>query len=327
MHFRKNALRRTSRPRFLNQPEDTKDLGFGSRVSQETTTRFLNPDGSFNVTKTGLPFFRSLNLYHALLTISWPTFYAIAISAYFLTNVLFAWGYMACGPDSLAGAGGTTMGERFLECFFFSVQTLGTIGYGHISPHTTPANVLVAVESIAGLMGLAVVTGLVFSRFAHPHAKIIFSRNAVVAPYHGITALEFRIANARTNQLIDVHATVLLSRMELEHGVRKRKFHQLDLERTQVMFFPLHWVIVHPITESSPLSGVTREEFLESDAEILILLTGFDETFSQNVHSRSSYKGSEVVWNSKFGNIFDEDSGDGKIKVDLRKIHDIIPAS
>lgn len=325
MNLKKTLLRRRLATRFLEPPEDTKDLGFGSRVSQETRTRFLNPDGSFNVTKTGLPFFRSLNLYHALLGISWPSFYALAISGYFLINVLFAFGYMLCGRGALAGTTGTTSGAWFMECFFFSIQTIGTIGYGHISPHSTTANVLVAVESIAGLMGLAVVTGLVFARFARPHAKILFSRNAVVSPYHGMTALEFRIANARTNQLIDVHATVLLSRMENERGERKRRFHQLELERNQVMFFPLHWVVVHPITESSPLAGITREEFLDADSEILILLTGFDETFSQTVHSRSSYKGAEVVWGAKFGNIFDE-SSNGRIKVDLRKIHDIVPA-
>jgi len=324
VNLRKTMLRRRGRPKFGGQPEDTKDLGFGSRVAQESTTRFLNPDGSFNVMKTGLPFFRSLNLYHALLSISWPTFYLLAVSGYVLMNVLFAFGYMLCGPGALAGTSGVTFGERLLECFFFSVQTIGTIGYGHVSPLTLAANVLVTIESITGLLGLAVATGLVFARFARPYARIIFSKNAVVAPYHGISALEFRIANGRTNELIDVHATVLLSWMEQEQGTRKRRFHQLELERNQVMFFPLHWVVVHPIKESSPLYGITKQEFLDADAEILILLTGFDETFSQTVHSRSSYKGSEVVWGAKFGNIFD-DSSNGKIKVDLRKIHDIVP--
>jgi len=319
-------LRRKRSVKHHQIQEDPRDLGFGSRVAQETTSRFLNPDGSFNVVRTGIPFLRSLNLYHALLSISWPAFYAMAVSAYFLTNVLFAFGYMLCGPDSLAGVTGAPLAGNFLECFFFSVQTIGTIGYGHISPTTTPANVLVTVESITGLLGLAVATGLVFARFARPHAKIIFSRNAVVAPYHGTTALEFRIANARTNQLIDVHATVLLSRMENEEGNQIRRFHQLKLERDQVMFFPLHWVVVHPITESSPLFGISREQFVDQDSEILILLTAFDETFSQTVHSRSSYKGGEVVWGSRFGNIF-EDSSNGKVTVDLRKIHDIVPAT
>lgn len=326
MNLKKTILRRKSPAKLPDQQEDTKDLGFGSRVSQEITTRFLNRDGSFSVMKTGLPFLRSLNFYHALLSISWPMFYALAISAYVVANVLFAFGYLLCGPGALAGAVGITFGERFLECFFFSVQTIGTIGYGHISPFSMTANVLMTIESITGLLGLAVATGLVFARFARPHAKILFSRNAVVAPYHGMTALEFRIANARTNQLIDVHASVLLSRMEEGHGGLKRKFHQLSLERQQVMFFPLHWVVVHPIAKSSPLYGVTKQDFLDSDAEILILLTGFDETFSQTVHSRSSYKGTEVVWGAKFGNIFD-DSSNGTIKVDLRKIHDIVPTS
>jgi inward rectifier potassium channel len=144
----------------------------------------------------------------------------------------------------------------------------------------------------------------------------------LIAPYRGISALEFRIANARKNQLIDVNVTVLLSRTEEEQGQQKRKFYELPLERKQVMVFPLHWVIVHPIVESSPLFGQTQEQFAESDSEVLILLTAFDETFSQTVHSRTSYKGAEILWGAKFASMFD-DASNGGISVDLRKIHDL----
>jgi len=323
--MKKPLLKRRSARRSVEEPVDTRDLGFGSRVSQEASTRLLNQDGSFNVARSGLPFFRSLNLYQTLLKVSWPVFYLVAVSAYLAANVFFAFCYSLCGPEALSGVVEASMTARMMDCFFFSVQTLGTIGYGHMSPLSPAANLLVTLESICGLLGLAVATGLVFARFARPHARILFSRHAVVAPYHGITAFEFRIANARTSQLIEVHATVVLSRKEEEDGQSKRKFYQLTLERDQVMFLPLHWVVVHPVTEASPFFGISEEEFRKSDPEILILLTAFDETFSQTVHSRSSYKANEISWGSKFGDIFDNTSND-KVRIDLRKLDEIVPA-
>jgi inward rectifier potassium channel len=161
---------------------------------------------------------------------------------------------------------------------------------------------------------------LLFARFSRPDARIIFSRNAIVAPYRGITALEFRIANSRSSQLINVQATVSISMKEIINGVPVRRFYPLTLERETVVFFPLHWVIVHPIDSTSPLFGMTKEQFDATDAEILILLTAVDETFSQTVHTRSSYKYQDVVWGVRFSDIF-HPSVDGKIGIDLRRIH------
>lgn len=309
--------------KIIPQQEDiNKDLGLGSRVANQSHKRFLNRDGSFNVSRSGHSFFRSLNLYHWMLTISWTKFNLIVVAAYFLTNIIFATGYTLCGYDAMRGAVATTAADRFLEAFFFSVQTLATIGYGGISPHGLAANILVTFEALFGLLGFALATGLLFARFSRPSAKIIFSHNAVVAPYKNITAFQFRIVNQRSNQLIGTEATVVLSRLENEEGKSVRKFYPLTLERKQVMFMPLHWVIVHPIDETSPLFGVPKESFDASDAEILILLTAVDETFSQTVHARSSYKFNEVIWNATFGDIF-EPSDDGQLSIDLRKLHDI----
>jgi inward rectifier potassium channel len=304
------------------QDDVNKDLGLGSRVAQGSHERFLNRDGSFNVRRGGLPFLRTLNMYHALLTISWVKFYLLLALGYFITNFLFAAVYVVCGADAFRGAEGTTIVEKFLESFFFSVQTLATIGYGRISPNSLAANIVVTFEALVGLLGFALATGLLFARFSRPHARIIFSHNAVVAPYRGITALEFRIVNERSNELIEVNATVSLSRLEDVNGKTMRKFYPLSLEREKVVFMPLHWVIVHPITEASPLYRITAEEFNKADSEILILLTGIDETFSQSVHARSSYKTTEVKWGAKFSDVFVE-SDTGKISIDLKKIHDI----
>ena len=183
-------------------------------------------------------------------------------------------------------------------------------------------NTVATFESMAGWLYFAMAAGLFYGRFSRPHARIIFSKNALIAPYRGGIAFEFRIANERDNQLIEVEAQVLLSRRENHDGQTKRVFYPLTLERTQVTFFPLTWTVVHPIDESSPLIGVTQDSLIESDAEFLILLKAFDDTFSQTVHARSSYKHNEVIVGAKFGTIYGTDDR-GKTTVELHKIHDI----
>lgn len=247
----------------------------------------------------------------------------MAVVAFYVgTNVAFAAGYLLCGPEALHGSTGSKLGERFLEAFFFSVQTLATIGYGRVSPAGLAANLLVSVEALVGLLGFAFATGLLFSRFSRPIARILFSRKAVVAPYRGITGFMFRIANERSSQLIEVEATVTLSRQETQNGVATRKFYELSLERRRVVFFPLHWTIVHPIDQASPLHGWSKEQLDASEAEVVILLTAVDETFSDTVHARSSYKHDEVVWGARFADMFLA-TEDGRMGIDLRRLHDI----
>lgn len=307
-------------------PEDpARDLGFGGRVARETHARFLNRDGTFNVVRTGLPFYRTLSAYHALLTMSWPRFFALITFGYFAVNVIFAGAYLLCGPDALSGTSATTFHERMLEDFFFSVQTLATIGYGGVAPRSLAANLLVTVEALIGLMGLALATGLLFARVSRPNTRIAFSEKAVVAPFRGGSALMFRVVNERSNQLTDVQATVTLSRMEGAGASGVRRFYELKLDRPRVLFFPLHWVVVHPIEETSPLRGVSREAFEAADSEILILLTAMDETFFQTIHLRSSYKPHEIAWGHRFADMFLRDET-GLVGIDLRKLHDIEPA-
>ena len=295
-----------------------RDLGLGDRVAQRSEARFLNPDGSFNVRRIGLTPLRSLSLYHHLLTISWPRFFANVAAFYLVSNLVFAFAYVWAGPGALSGTSATTPGGRYLESFFFSVHTLATIGYGTMSPRSLSAHVLVTVEALFGLMGLALVTGILFARFSRPDARILFSRQAVVAPFKGGTALMFRIANQRTNQLLEVSAIVTLNRLE---GGRRR-FYELSLERKRITFFPLHWVIVHPIDEASPLANVTEEQFRASDAEVLIALSAVEEDFGQNVHARSSYLAESVVWGARFANMY-VDTEDGAMGVDMRQLHAI----
>jgi inward rectifier potassium channel len=310
----------------LNQQidrDENRDLGFGSVVARECRTRLLNRDGSFNVARRGLSFWSSLSLYHALLAMSWWKFFGLTVLFYFGANLLFAIAYLLCGPGALSAPEGSGIESRFLLAFFFSVHTLATIGYGTISPVGLAANIIVSIESFVGLFGLALCTSLLFARFSRPTARILFSHQAIVAPYRGVRAFEFRITNARHNQIIELEAKVLFARFEEADGRRQRRFYPLKLERDKVTFFPLSWTIVHPIDEASPFYGMSAEDWRASRGEFLVLLTGFDETFSQTVHARSSYLAEEVVWNARFADIFNRPADDGLLTIDVRKLHSI----
>lgn len=303
-----------------SRTDETRDLGFGSRVSQQARSRLLNRDGSFNVSRHNLPISESLSIYHSLLSMSWTRFYVCVAGGYLAVNLVFALSYLACGPGGLLIGSEHTLPNRFLECFFFSVQTFTTIGYGRVSPIGLPANLLVAVEAFSGLLGFAFATALAFARFSRPNAKIIFSERAIVAPYRGMTAFEFRIINARASQLIEVEATVVMSRRERSEGRTMRRFYPLTLEREKVSFFPLNWTIVHPIGPDSPLYGVTHQELQDSDTEFMVLISGTEETFAQSVHTRTSYKADEVVMGARFIDMYVQ-SDSGELGVDIRGLH------
>jgi inward rectifier potassium channel len=249
---------------------------------------------------------------------SWTRFLVTVLTYYVAVNAAFGLAYASIGPNALASSD-PSLGSGFVRGFFFSVETFSTVGYGNISPRGLAAHSTVLVEILTGLMSITLATGMLFARIARPTARIAFSRTAVIAPYRGITALEFRIANVRRNQILELQAKVSLSR--IEGGARR--FHTLDLERSSVAFFPLSWTVVHPIDERSPLRGETEESLRASDAELLILLTGIDETFAQSVHARSSYKHDEIVWNAKFVNILSAPEGGRSIAIDVGQIHEI----
>ena len=300
--------------------QDLRDLGFGAVVSRESQQRLLNRDGSFNVERKGLQFWSSFSAYHAMLTMPWWQFFGIAALLYLVVNALFASAYLACGPGSLGSNTAGMEHHTYLRAFFFSVQTLSTIGYGQVVPIGTAANAVVTVESLVGLFGFAIVTGLLFARFSRPTAKMLFSRYAVIAPYQNGTAFEFRVANARSNELIEVSAKVLVSRFEEANGVRTRRYYPLQLERSSVVFLPLTWTVVHPIDPSSPLYGETEQSLRASQTEFLVLLSGFDETFSATVHTRTSFVPNEVLWGFRFASAFVLGKGSGnKVAVDMRQ--------
>jgi inward rectifier potassium channel len=253
---------------------------------------------------------------------SWSKFWLMILTAYVVLNIIFAFLYLAAGIQNLEGADGRTYGQHFLDAFFFSAQTISTVGYGRINPHGTLTNSIAALESMMGLLAFALATGLLYGRFSRPTAKIIWSTHMLVAPYQeNGHAFMFRLANLRKNPLIDLEIEVIFSYNEDVNGKPVRRFFPLELERTHVSLLTLNWTVVHPLDEKSPIKKMTAEEMDKSEGTFAVLLKAFDDTFAQTVHSRTSYQQNEIVWGAKFKPAFDRDE-EGRLVLNLRKISD-----
>ncbi|HYK76714.1 MAG TPA: ion channel [Daejeonella sp.] len=296
------------------------DLGFGI-IPTVNNQRMLYKDGRSNIKRTGLPFFRTTDTYNTLITMSWTRFLLVILVVYLLVNVFFAYLYVFIGIEHLKGADGRTPLYQFFDAFFFSAQTISTVGYGHISPEGLSAGFLAAFESMLGLLAFALATGLLYGRFSRPSAKITYSENMVIAPYQNGKGLMFRLANFRRNQLIEIQAEVILSMNMNENGKIIRRFWPLDLERNKISLLTLSWTIVHPIDEKSPLFGLNSKDMEEGGAEFLVLLKAFDDTFSQTVHSRTSYQHKELIWDAKFKRVITTDL-EGILTLDIAGISD-----
>lgn len=259
------------------------------------------------------------DLYHFLLVSSWSRLLLLLGIVFVGSNCLFALAYLLAG-DSIQGA----RPGSFADAFFFSVQTMATIGYGHMVPRTLWANILVAIESLVSLLGLAVVTGLTFAKFSRPTARVLFSRVSVIAPWDGVPSLIFRMANQRGNHIAEARVHVILARNETTaEGDVFRRLHDLQLVRDETALFALTWTAIHPISDVSPLNHATRESLAESEAEIIVSLTGLDESFSETVHARHSYRAEDIVWGARFVDILSR-LPDGRRQVDYTRFHDVI---
>lgn len=298
--------------------QQSRELGFGS--SGSASFRLLNADGSFNLRRSGLPWYQRLHVYHALLGMRWSSFFAVLFSVYFIANVFFALIYVAIGVETLTSVQPGTFMNDFLEAFFFSTQSLTTVGYGRIAPTGYLTSSVAAIESMIGILLLALMTGLLYGRFSKPDARIIFSSKALIAPYKDINSFQFRIVNQRSNQLLEVEVQVLLAINKDIGGRTTRTYKPLKLETGKINFFPLPWTIVHPVDEESPIIGLSEEELRHGDAEFIIMVKAFDDTFCQNVYKRYSYKYSDMVWGAKFEINFGVDQ-DGVTHLHLDRFH------
>ncbi|HIK43467.1 MAG TPA: ATP-sensitive inward rectifier potassium channel 10 [Leptolyngbyaceae cyanobacterium M65_K2018_010] len=256
------------------------------------------------------------DLYHRLLTLSWPGFIALLALAYLAINALFALAYLARD-----GAIANARPGSFLDALYFSVQTMASIGYGAMYPQTHYANWLVILEAFIGLMLLAMATGLCFARFSLPTARIIFSHYALVAPWNNQPTLMFRTANRRRNRILEARLWVTLVRDEITaEGEFFRRFYDLPMVRAQTPLFALSWTAMHPIDEHSPLYGETPASLAATHAEIIVILTGLDETLSQTIHARHSFVADEILWGYQFLDILGQTS-DGRRSIDFRNFH------
>ena len=297
---------------------------FDPGLTQQFTAPFrrvIKKDGSFNVHRRGETW-RDFHPYLHLINMSWPAFLASLFLGYMVVNLLFAVTYFALGPGELAGAEAATAGGRFLNTFFFSTHTLSTVGYGNISPKGTGANLVASFEALAGVLGFAIATGLLYGRVSRPSAKIGYSANMLIAPYQEGTSLQFRVVNRRRNDLMELEARVMLMSVEIRDGRPTRKYELLKLEREKVLFLPLTWTVVHPIDESSPLRGLTAADLERLQVEVMILIKGYDDTFSQTVLSRYSYRFDEVVWHKRFAPAFEVDP-EGDLVLSLHRVGEI----
>lgn len=208
--------------------------------------------------------------------------------------------YVAIGVDHIVGITNRGLLNNFLNAFFFSFQTYATVGYGHLAPSSPFTSFVAAIESVVGLASFSLVTGIIYGRFSKPSARLLYSENAIIAPYQVISSLQFRIANQRMSMLLELEATVTAQFTTFKNGKYHRSYYRLPLERDRILFFPLNWTLVHPVDEKSPIYGMTAKDFENKNVEILILIKGFDDTFGQTVHSRYSYVYSDIIWGAKY---------------------------
>jgi inward rectifier potassium channel len=295
--------------------KEINDLGLGSKVI-DSNQRIITKEGKYNIERKGIPFLQSFSFYHYLISISWIKFCSLILIAFVIINIIFALLYLAGGVENFEGIETTNTFDRFVNEFFFSTQTFTTVGYGRINPVGVYSNIISSIESLGGLLSLALATGLLYGRFSRPYAKILYSEKALIAPFRDSNSFQFRIANLRENHdMIDVEIEVILSKVEND----SRKFYNLKLEYKKISFFSASWTVNHIIDEESPLLGMTEKDMKDTDVEFLILLKGFDDTFAQYVNSRFSYRFDEVVWGAKFINIYGK-TEEGRGMVELDKI-------
>ncbi len=238
------------------------------------------------------------DLYHHLVTTSWPALIGLIALAFVIANLVFALGYYLDGGIENATSG------SFADAFFFSVQTMATIGYGKLAPVTLVSNILVSIEAFTGLLSLALMTGLVFSKFSRPTARVRFSRCAVIGPRDGVNSLMVRMANMRANRIVEANIHVVFARQETTvEGESIRRFYDLTMTRDRSAMFVLSWTAVHRIVEGSPLFGQTRDSLANCQPEIVVSITGLDETVSQMIHARYTYELDEIMWGARFADV------------------------
>jgi len=256
------------------------------------------------------------DIYTAVLDAHWWAFIAGTAVLYLTINALFAVAYMM-DPGGIANA----RPGSFADAFFFSVQTFATLGYGALAPKSFYANMVATFEAYAGILNIALASGTIFARVSRPTAHVMFSGPAVIAPFEGKPTFMFRVSNQRGNQIMEAEVTVSLARQIVtKEGHTMRRFEELALVRRRTPLFALSWTVMHHIEEGSPLHGATRDSLLDEQVEIVVILSGTDETYSDKIYARHSYVPHDIHWQKKFSDILSR-APDGRVVLNLHKFH------
>ncbi|GAB2905900.1 ion channel [Paraburkholderia jirisanensis] len=274
---------------------------------------------SHTIVTHGLPLRIWQDLYHRALTMRWPTFFASLAALFLLLNTGFATLYVL-GGASIANQNP----QGFIGAFFFSVETLATVGYGDMHPQSIYGHLVATLEIFVGMSGIALATGLVFARFSRPKAQIMFASVAVVHPVEGLTTLMVRAANARQNVISEARARLRLMRIETTaEGYRIRRIRDLQLVRDQHPMFAFGWNLMHVIDDASPLSGETTESLAQQDAELLLTIEGSDENTAQTMQARHSWRSADIRWQHRYVDILHEEGA--SIHLDYGLFNDAVP--
>lgn len=263
---------------------------------------------------------RYTDFYHLVLNAPWWVFFLELAVVFAGLNAIFALLYML-------DPGGLEHAKRgsFWDAYLFSVQTIGSINYTVFVPKTLYANIIVSIEAFFGILLIALFTGIIFARFARPFARVIFSKVAIVIPFDGVPTLMFRAANQRGNQIFDASISVSLARQGIsKEGLVMRRFEELPLVRSRSPLFALSWTVMHRIDENSPLYGFSIDSLLDQQAEIVVLLSGRDETMADTIYARHSYLPDEIRWQERFVDVLTI-TPEGRRIVDLRRFHETEP--
>lgn len=288
-----------------------KNSGFGSNANSYGG-RFVNKDGTPNIEKRGMHFFRRISWYHTMIDLPNWKFMLILFTFYIAINFIFAVIYYAIGIEHLDGIEQSgSVFTQFGQAYFFSAQTFTTVGYGHISPTGFLTSALSAAEALIGLLSFAIATGLFFGRFSKPTAFLKFADHALISPYGKHKGLMIRLVPFKNTNFTDATAKMTLALSLEENGVETNKFYSLELELDKINALSLSWTLVHPITEDSPLYNFTEEDFRKTHGEVLVFITTFDNMYSNTVAARTSYSFDEIIYNAKFETMYNR-SQDGK---------------
>lgn len=297
------------------------NTGFGSNSSVEGG-RLINADGSTNLKKRGMPVWQRISIYHTLLRMKRHHFFLAILLFYTVVNFIFASIYLLIGVNNLLGIDDAkTAFDKFASAFFFSSQTLTTVGYGHVAPTGLITNSVASIESLLGILAFAVVTGLIYGRFSRPRAYLLFSDNLLVAPYKDGKALMLRTATYKNNHLTDVQAELTLAIHVQDKGKTVTRFYPLALEFAKVNSLALSWTIVHHINEESPLHSFAEEDIAESKMEVIVGIRAFDDHFSNIVQQRTSYTYHQVVYGARFLPMFERAENGNYTLLELDKIN------